>query len=156
VWFLGSRADVPDLLAASDIFALSSLSEGMSNTIIEAMAASRPVVATDVGGNPELVIPDETGLLVGMRTTPAPWPTTSAGSVRDKALREAMGRAGAHRANREFSLRRMLDEYQQMYEERRRSVLTAPRSAHDRRACVLEELGAALCAPRTQHAYRQC
>jgi sugar transferase (PEP-CTERM/EpsH1 system associated) len=116
VALLGARHDLPDVLAAADIFALSSDSEGMSNTIIEAMAAGRPVVATDVGGNSELVIADETGLLVtagdaesmanGLRTLAA-----------DPARREAMGAEGKQRAEREFSLERMLEEYQHMYRD---------------------------------------
>lgn len=114
VEFLGTRADLPDLLAACDIFVLSSNSEGMSNTIIEAMAAAKPVIATNVGGNPELVVHGHTGLLVEPRSAAA-----MADGIRtlvaDPVRREAMGAEGRRRAEREFSVRRMLDEYQQMY-----------------------------------------
>jgi sugar transferase (PEP-CTERM/EpsH1 system associated) len=111
---LGSRQDLPDLLAAADIFVLSSDSEGMSNTIIEAMAAGRPVLATDVGGNPELVVPNETGLLVEAGK-PAALAQGIKALAADAAAREAMGAAGRRRAEREFSLSRMRDEYRAMY-----------------------------------------
>ena len=64
VVFLGRRSDVPLLLSIMDIFVLTSLEEGFSNAILEAMAAGKPVIATDVGGNSEAVIHGETGLLV--------------------------------------------------------------------------------------------
>ena len=64
VAFLGERDDVPALLSISDLFALPSVSEGMPISILEAMALSKTVVATSVGGVPELVIPGETGILV--------------------------------------------------------------------------------------------
>jgi glycosyltransferase involved in cell wall biosynthesis len=64
VHFLGSRRDVPDLLQALDIFVLPSYSEGLSLALLEAMAAGLPVIATRVGGNPELVTDGVTGLLI--------------------------------------------------------------------------------------------
>ena len=111
---LGPRQDLPDLLAACDIFALSSDSEGMSNTIIEAMAAGRPVLATDVGGNSELVVPDQTGLLVEARSPEALARGIQALAAAP-AAREAMGAAGRLRAEREFGLGRMIAEYERMY-----------------------------------------
>ena len=114
VELLGPRQDLPDLLAAADLFALSSDSEGMSNTIIEAMAAGRPVLATDVGGNSELVVQQETGLLVEARKPDALERGIKA-LAGDAAKREAMGAAGRQRAEREFNLRRMLEEYRLMY-----------------------------------------
>jgi sugar transferase (PEP-CTERM/EpsH1 system associated) len=63
-WLPGEREDVPELMRAMDLFVLPSLREGISNTILEAMATGLPVVATDTGGNPEIVIPGETGELV--------------------------------------------------------------------------------------------
>lgn len=63
VRFVGIRADVPNWLRAADLFALTSLSEAASLTLLEAMAAGLPVVVTDVGGNPEIVRPDREGLL---------------------------------------------------------------------------------------------
>ena len=64
VWLAGDREDIPALLARMDIFVLPSLGEGISNTVLEAMAAALPVVATRVGGNPELVADGESGELV--------------------------------------------------------------------------------------------
>jgi glycosyltransferase involved in cell wall biosynthesis len=64
VHFLGSRRDVPDLLQAMDIFVLPSYSEGVSLALLEAMAAGLPVIATEVGGNPEVVTDGATGLLI--------------------------------------------------------------------------------------------
>ncbi|MEO6823134.1 MAG: TIGR03088 family PEP-CTERM/XrtA system glycosyltransferase, partial [Nitrosospira sp.] len=63
-WFPGERADVPELMSAMDLFVLPSLGEGISNTILEAMATGLPVVATSVGGNVELVKEGLTGMLV--------------------------------------------------------------------------------------------
>ena len=62
--FLGGREDVADLISIFDVAVLASLSEGFSNVILEYMASSKPVVATEVGGNPEIVVHGETGLLV--------------------------------------------------------------------------------------------
>jgi glycosyltransferase involved in cell wall biosynthesis len=64
VLFLGSRPDTVELMAAFDVFVLPSVVEGMSNALLEAMAVGRPVVATDVGGNPEVVVDGSTGLIV--------------------------------------------------------------------------------------------
>ena len=61
---LGERGDIPEVLAAMDVFVLPSIAEGMSNTVLEAMASGLPVVATRVGGNPELVEDGVTGRLV--------------------------------------------------------------------------------------------
>lgn len=64
VWLAGDRTDVPAMMRAMDLFVLPSLGEGVSNTILEAMASGLPVIATAVGGNPELVQPGKTGMLV--------------------------------------------------------------------------------------------
>ena len=56
VWFSGEREDIPDLLRGMDVFVLPSIAEGISNTILEAMATGLPVIATQVGGNSELVV----------------------------------------------------------------------------------------------------
>ena len=114
VTLLGERRDIPDLLAACDVFVLSSDSEGMSNTIIEAMAAGRAVVATNVGGNSELVVDDETGLLVDRGDSEGMAAALAALSA-DCAKREAMGTAGRARARREFGVSAMLQSYEQLY-----------------------------------------
>ena len=93
VTFLGERNDVPALLAQARFFVLPSLTEGISLTLLEAMAVGLPVIATRVGGNPEVVVKDETGMLV-----PSGNPAALAGAMRDlycgsDRCRE-MGRAG--------------------------------------------------------------
>jgi glycosyltransferase involved in cell wall biosynthesis len=67
VTLLGERADIPELLAAADVYLNTSVSEGLSNAVMEAMAAGLPVVATAVGGTPELITDAETGLLFPAR-----------------------------------------------------------------------------------------
>jgi glycosyltransferase involved in cell wall biosynthesis len=99
VRFLGHREDAREILAAADIAALTSRSEGFPNAVLEAMAAGRPVVATAVGGTDEAVVDGETGLLV----PPADAEAFAEGLGRlaeDAALRERLGRAGRERAER--------------------------------------------------------
>ena len=114
VRFLGNRDDVPQVLAAMDIFVLSSESEGLSNTIQEAMATSLPVIATHVGGADELVDHDQTGLLVPPRD-----PRRIADAIvtltRDAGKRRQMASAAGEKARRQFGLERMLREYERMY-----------------------------------------
>jgi sugar transferase (PEP-CTERM/EpsH1 system associated) len=116
VHFLGERHDVPEILPALDLFALVSTSEGLSNTIIEAMASGVPVVATSVGGADELVVDGTTGFLV-----PPSSPLAIAAAIRrlleDEQLRTAFGRAARERAEREFSLNRMVAEYEDYYRD---------------------------------------
>jgi len=116
VHLLGFRADVPRVLAGSDLFVLPTLSEGLSIAIMEAMAAGLPVVTTAVGGNAELVAEGITGSLV----PPADPPALAAAMLalaRDPARRRAMGRAGRARVRAEFTLERMVDAYARMYRE---------------------------------------
>lgn len=114
VRFLGNRPDVERVLAALDVFVLSSVSEGLSNTIQEAMASGLPVVATAVGGADELVVPAETGLLV-----PASQPGAMADAIErllaDARLRSRMGAAARERAETVFALGHMVTAYTQMY-----------------------------------------
>lgn len=94
---LGYRRDVPDLLAAADVFALPSHFEGLPMSVIEAMLTGLPVVATDIRGPREQVVPDETGLLVPPMTV-VPLAAALQRLCADPALRARMGEAGCARA----------------------------------------------------------
>ena len=123
VRLLGERDDVPAVLAAFDIFVLSSIGEGMSNAILEAMATGLPVVATRVGGNPELVVSGTTGFLVEPRS-PAALTAALSCYLGDPGLLARHGRAARELAQAEFSLERMVGAYEQLYGrllDRRRS-----------------------------------
>jgi glycosyltransferase involved in cell wall biosynthesis len=114
-WLPGERNDVPDVLRGLDCFVLPSLGEGISNTILEAMATGLPVIATDVGGNGELVDDKITGELV-----PAADPHALAQRMlayaRDREAAKAAGRNGRARVEREFSLEAMLGRYRGLYD----------------------------------------
>ena len=119
-WMPGERHDVPALLRGMDCFVLPSLGEGISNTILEAMATGLPVIATDVGGNRELVRHGDTGTLV-----PAADPQALAdamlGIVRDRAAARRAGTAGRARALAQFSLDGMVRRYRTLYDTLLRS-----------------------------------
>lgn len=114
VVFLGERSDVPRLLAACDLFALSSLTEGISMALLEAMAVGLPVAATAVGGTPELVIPDETGLLVPS-SNPAALARAMGALLNDPQRAKDLGEAGARRVAQRFSLEAMAGAYARLY-----------------------------------------
>jgi len=115
VRFLGVRADVADILRASDVFVLSSRWEGNPMSVMEAMAAGLPVVSTAVGGVPELVREGETGLLV---------PSEDAGAlaqalqalVDDPVRRQAMGATARQHAVAHFDIRHTVRMYEELYE----------------------------------------
>lgn len=125
VRFLGSRADVPDLLGAADLFVLSSRMEGLPLAVLEAMAQSLPIVATRVGGVPEVVDDERTGLLVPP-DDPAALAAAIGRLVCDAAQRARLGAAGRARALARFSFTRMVDEYERLY---RRLLGRAPGGA---------------------------
>ena len=132
VWLAGARADVPALMAAMDVFVLPSLAEGISNPILEAMASGLPVVATAVGGNPELVVPEQTGMLVP-RADPAALADGLAVYLRDRARMRADGVRGRERVERNFSIDGMVGRYAALYE---RLAASRPPSAEDLEACA--------------------
>jgi glycosyltransferase involved in cell wall biosynthesis len=116
VRFLGIRHDVPDLLKAADMFVLSSVSEAASITLLEAMASGKPVVVTNVGGNPEIVREGVEGLL-----TPRGDANAMAMAMRrlldDRDLAMGMGCRGAERVRAQYQLDRTIARYHQVYEE---------------------------------------
>jgi sugar transferase (PEP-CTERM/EpsH1 system associated) len=114
VRLLGHRPDVEAVFAAVDVFVQPSKSEGMSNTILEAMASGLPVVATRVGGADEMVVDGETGVLVPAGDGAALIDALDRLASRE-SLRRAMGRAGRIRAHRDFSLQHMVSAYQSLY-----------------------------------------
>ena len=115
VHFLPNQADVASIYAALDLLVVSSRYEGCSNVILEAMALSRPVVATAVGGNPELVSP-ETGRLVPPQH-PEALARTIVELLRNPVERRALGAAARRRIEERFSLARMVRETEAVYEE---------------------------------------
>ncbi len=116
VTLLGYRSDIADLIAACDVFVLPSLFEGLPLSVLEAMAAGRPVIATAIGGTDEAITPGETGLLV-----PPADPAALAGAIRallaDRPLAARLARAGRARVEAEFSAARMVREVVQVYRE---------------------------------------
>ena len=115
VTFLGTRKDVPRLLSAADVLLLTSISEGIPLTLIEGMAARLPIVATDVGGVAEVVLPGRTGLLAPARDE-AGLAAHLLRLAREPELRRELGRRGRERAEAQFSEERMLDAYAKVYE----------------------------------------
>jgi sugar transferase (PEP-CTERM/EpsH1 system associated) len=115
VTFLGLSHRVPELLAAMDVYVLSSLIEGISNSLLEAMASGLPAVATSVGGNPEVVVNGESGLL---------FPAGDFNQLAEHLLllrqqpelRARLSQQGRRRVREEFSIDSMVRSYQEMYE----------------------------------------
>lgn len=114
VIFLGERENVLPILQSIDIFVLPSISEGMSNTILEAMAVGLPVIATRVGGNPELVIDCGTGILIPSQDVSA-----MSGAIQFYLMQPSMiyqhGVAARRRVEQEFSLDKMVRAYDRFY-----------------------------------------
>jgi glycosyltransferase involved in cell wall biosynthesis len=115
IWMAGSRGDIPELMRGLDVFVLPSLAEGISNTILEAMACGLPVIATAVGGNPELVEEGRTGLLVPP-ADPAAMARAMETCALDADLRRGAGAAGRARAEQRFSLDAMVQAYLGVYD----------------------------------------
>ncbi|ELX08750.1 glycosyl transferase, group 1 [Janthinobacterium sp. HH01] len=114
-WLPGTRDDIPQLMRAMDVFVLPSLAEGTSNTILEAMASGLPVVATAVGGNPDLVHSGWTGTLVPPRS-PAMLADAINAYYRLPALAASHGQRGRRRVLAEYSLIAMADAYLAVYD----------------------------------------
>lgn len=114
VRFLGTRTDIPDILADTDVFVLASLWEGLPGAVMEAMAVRLPVVATRVGGVPELVVDGETGLLVTAGDAEA-LATALERLIGDRGLCSRLGQAGHRRIVTKFRLEDKVRELEELY-----------------------------------------
>jgi sugar transferase (PEP-CTERM/EpsH1 system associated) len=114
-WLPGAREDVAEQLRGFDVFALPSKAEGISNTILEAMATGLPMAVTRVGGNSELVLENATGFLVPP-DDPQALAAALARYLEDPRLAQIHGANGRARAEAEFSLDRMVDRYLSVYD----------------------------------------
>jgi glycosyltransferase involved in cell wall biosynthesis len=119
--FAGTRLDVPEILTAVDIFTLTSHVEGMPNAILEAMAAGLPIVATQVGGVPEIVVDGETGLLVPPADEKA-LAQALLTLLEDASLRQHFGLAGRQRLLEQFDIavtrQKTVDLYGRLLQEK--------------------------------------
>ena len=116
VWLAGSRENIPELLTVMHVYVLPSLAEGISNTLLEAMACGLPVVATQVGGNAELVVEGETGMLVP-RADPGAMAQALQLYIDNADLRSRHGSAARQRAVTHFSIANMTEGYLNVYDE---------------------------------------
>jgi glycosyltransferase involved in cell wall biosynthesis len=121
VRLLGWRREVAELIAGADLFVLSSRWEGMPNVVLEAMACGRPVVATDIPGTAELVVPDVTGLLVP-RDDPGALAAAIERLLHNQQLAASLGSSGRERARQVFPLAAMVRQNVELY----RRILADP------------------------------
>lgn len=133
VWLPGERGDIPELMRGFDLFVLPSLGEGISNTILEAMATGLPVVATAVGGNPELVRDGYTGTLVPAGDATAIAQAITAYARSPERARQA-GREGRAEVERRFSMDAMIDAYMAVYDAALRQIGYAGRVSNAKHA----------------------
>ncbi len=115
VWITGERNDISELLKLLDVFVLPSLGEGISNTLLEAMATGLPVVATDVGGNPELVEDGVNGRLVP-KGDPAAITACLQEFAGDRKLGTTMGEAGLEKVRSQFKWDKTVEQYVSVYD----------------------------------------
>ena len=113
-YFLGGRSDIAEILSIMDVSVLPSLSEGFSNTIIESMASTNPLVVTDVGGNSEAVVHGKTGFVVPPKNSDKLAEAISI-LLGNPQLAKAMGEAGRKRAEQFFSIDTMIDNIENLY-----------------------------------------
>jgi len=116
LWLPGDRKDIAEWLRAFDVFVLPSLGEGISNTILEAMASGLPVITTRVGGNPELVREGENGMLFSPRDTEQLAQLLLAYS-QDDAARIHAGKLARDRIEHDFVIERMTANYSRVYDD---------------------------------------
>jgi glycosyltransferase involved in cell wall biosynthesis len=120
----GFRPDVMSLHKGFDLFVMSSVTEGLGTSLLDAMACGKAIVATAAGGIPEVVVDGETGVLVPPRDDAA-LAAAIVTLLKDDARRAAMGRAGLARVRRHFSAERMVQETLRVYAGLRSQVLSA-------------------------------
>ncbi len=125
VRFTGLRTDIPEVLNSADVFVLSSEWEGNPLSVMEAMAAGRPVISTAVGGVPELVEEGKTGLLVPRGNVSA-FAQAMSLLLKNQELRRTMGRAASKRAIERFELRAMTEAYSSLYKTTLAKKLSLP------------------------------
>jgi sugar transferase (PEP-CTERM/EpsH1 system associated) len=116
VHFTGARRDIPSMLASLDLFVLPSLSEGLSLTLLEAMAAARPVIATHVGGNPEVISDGKNGLLVPSDHVEKLTEAICRMNGANMAWRDTLASTGRRTVEDQFSLDSMVRAYVQLYD----------------------------------------
>jgi len=116
VHFTGARTDAAEWLQSLDVSVLSSVKEGLSNTVLESMAAGRPMVVTDVGGNAEVLVDGETGFIVPPRD-PAAFGEALARLASSPDMMARFGRAGRKRVHTMFSVSRMVARTESLYLE---------------------------------------
>lgn len=116
VHFLGERNDVQRIMPHLDCLWLASGYEGQSNAVMEAMLAGVPVVVTDIPGNRDLVIPEQTGVLVKVGDRAA-FAQKTLTLLEDEALRQRMGEAGKKRMQTDFTVERMVQQHAELYRE---------------------------------------
>ena len=116
VTFLGERTDVHEQLAKAGFFVSSSTTEGISLTLLEAMAVGLPIVTTAVGGSPEIVVPDVTGILVPP-SRPDELAAVMIAMIEERALWPDMAKTARERVEEHFNIRTMISQYESLYEE---------------------------------------
>lgn len=137
IMFLGSRKDVPELLACCDISVLPSDSEGFPNALLEAMAAHLPVIATCVGGVSEVVDNEVTGLLVPPGD-PAALSAAMLRLLKNQELRNGLAEAGHKRIAQRFSFERLISSLEALYTESAEECSTDRGLQQDRKATVVK------------------
>jgi glycosyltransferase involved in cell wall biosynthesis len=131
VAFMGERNDVPEILQEATVSVLPSLSEGLSNSLLEAMAARLPVIATNVGGNPEIVQDGKTGFLVPARD-PNALSEAMSRVLASPELGVQLGQAGYERVARNFSLASTVRQTEDLYND----LLGERTAGHSRPVCA--------------------
>jgi sugar transferase (PEP-CTERM/EpsH1 system associated) len=120
-WLPGERSDVADIMRGLHAFVLPSLAEGISNTVLEAMASALPVIATDVGGNADLVAQGETGDIIAA-ADPLAMARRILHLAHEPEQARSKGIAGRQRVESHFSMQAMVTNYQRVYDEQLRRI----------------------------------